>query len=150
MFGTISTEMLLAVLPEIALLALVAIVFVADLLLTEKRRSALAWITAAGLLVILALTALYARPGAEAEQLWGGMLRHDWLAFVFKLLFLATAFLTTLFTINWPTVWRKGEFYVLLLTSTLGMTLMAASADLIMLFLSIETTSIPLYIMAGF
>jgi len=150
MFGTISTEMLLAVLPEIALLALVAIVFVADLLLPEKRRSALAWITAAGLLVILALTALYARPAAEAEQLWGGMLRHDWLAFVFKLLFLATAFLTTLFTINWPTVWRKGEFYVLLLTSTLGMTLMAASADLIMLFLAIETTSIPLYIMAGF
>jgi NADH-quinone oxidoreductase subunit N len=30
------------------------------------------------------------------------------------------------------------------------MTLMAASADLIMLFLAIETTSIPLYIMAGF
>jgi NADH-quinone oxidoreductase subunit N len=77
-------------------------------------------------------------------------LRHDWLAYIFKLLFLATAFLTALLTVGWESIWRKGEFYVLLLTSTLGMTLMAASADLIMLFLSIETTSIPLYIMAGF
>jgi NADH-quinone oxidoreductase subunit N len=37
-----------------------------------------------------------------------------------------------------------------MLASTLGMNLMAASADLIMLYLAIETTSIPLYILAGF
>jgi NADH-quinone oxidoreductase subunit N len=45
---------------------------------------------------------------------------------------------------------QRGEFHLMLLTSTLGMSLMAASADLIMLFLAIETTSIPLYILAGF
>jgi NADH-quinone oxidoreductase subunit N len=95
-------------------------------------------------------TAVFAQPGADSELIWGGMLRHDWLAFIFKLLFLFAALLTTMFTIGWADVWRKGEFYVLLLTSTIGMTLMAASADLIMLFLAIETTSIPLYVMAGF
>jgi NADH-quinone oxidoreductase subunit N len=42
------------------------------------------------------------------------------------------------------------EAYLLLLAATLGMCLMAASADLIMLYLAIETTSIPLYILAGF
>jgi NADH-quinone oxidoreductase subunit N len=142
--------MLLAVLPEISLLALVAIVLVVDLLVTEKRRGLLAWLTAGGIALTFVLTLLFAQPGAAPEVLWGGMLRHDWLAFVFKLLFLGSAFITTLLTIGWEKVWRKGEFYVLLLTSTLGMTLMAASADLIMLFLAIETTSIPLYIMAGF
>ena len=150
MFGSVSPEMLLAILPEISLLAVVAVVFVADLLLPERSRGALAWITAAGLAVTLALTILFAVPGTEGELMWGGMLRHDWLAFVFKLLFLVAALLTTLFTIGWKPIWHKGEFYVLLLTSTIGMTLMAASADLIMLFLSIETTSIPLYVMAGF
>jgi len=150
MIGSISPEMLLAILPEILLLAVVAVVFVADLLLPEQRRGSLAWITAAGLAITMLLTVFLAVPGAEAELMWGGMLRHDWLAFIFKLLFLLAALLTTLFTIGWEPVWRKGEFYVLLLTSTIGMTLMAASADLIMLFLAIETTSIPLYVMAGF
>ena len=45
---------------------------------------------------------------------------------------------------------ERGEFYLLLLISTLGMSLMASSADLIMLYLAIETTSIPLYVLAGF
>jgi NADH-quinone oxidoreductase subunit N len=142
--------MLLAILPEISLLVVIAVVFIADLLLAEQRRGSLAWITAVGIAITFVLTLSYARPGSESEQLWGGMLRHDWLAFVFKLLFLASALLTTLFTVGWETVWRKGEFYVLMLTSVLGMNLMAASADLIMLFLAIETTSIPLYVMAGF
>ena len=150
MFGSVTPEMLLAILPEISLLVVVAVVFITDLLLAERSRGALAGITAAGLAVTLALTIIFAVPGAEGELMWGGMLRHDWLAFVFKLLFLVAALLTTLFTIGWKPIWHKGEFYVLLLTSTIGMTLMAASADLIMLFLSIETTSIPLYVMAGF
>jgi NADH-quinone oxidoreductase subunit N len=47
-------------------------------------------------------------------------------------------------------VGKKGEFYVLMLVSTLGMCLMASSADIIMLYLAIETTSIPMYILAGF
>lgn len=150
MFGNITSDMLLAILPEIALLVVITVVFIFDLVLSEKQRDNLAGITAVGIAVTFVLTLIYARPGAAAEQVWGGMLRHDWLAFVFKLLFLASGFITTLLTIGWESVWRKGEFYVLLLTSLLGMTLMAASADLIMLFLAIETTSIPLYIMAGF
>jgi NADH-quinone oxidoreductase subunit N len=45
---------------------------------------------------------------------------------------------------------KRGESFILLLAATLGMNLMAASADLIMLYLAIETTSIPLYVLAGF
>jgi NADH-quinone oxidoreductase subunit N len=45
---------------------------------------------------------------------------------------------------------QRGEAYLLLLASLLGMNLMAVSADLVMLYLSIETASIPLYILAGF
>ncbi len=39
---------------------------------------------------------------------------------------------------------------MLLLASTIGMCLMASAADLVMLYLAIETTSIPLYVLAGF
>ena len=43
-----------------------------------------------------------------------------------------------------------GSFTYLLLASTVGMTLLASAADLIMLYLSLETVAIPLYVLAGF
>ncbi len=150
MFGTITSEMILAILPEIALLVLIAVVFVADLLVPEKRRSILASITISGLAITLLLTVLFARPTGGEELIWGGMLRHDWLAFVSKTLFITTALFVSFFVATWKDIWPKGEFYVLMLTSTMGMTFLAASADIIMLFLAIETVSIPLYILAGF
>lgn len=45
---------------------------------------------------------------------------------------------------------KRGEAYLLLLASLIGMNLMSSSADLVMLYLSIETASIPLYILSGF
>lgn len=148
MFGTITSDMILAILPEISLLVLIAAVFIADLFLPEKRRPMLAAITIGGLALTILLTILFSRP--TGELMWGGMLRHDWLAFVSKLLFLTATLFVTFFIANWKGVWHRGEFYVLLLVSTMGMTLVAAAADLIMLFLAIETVSIPLYVLSGF
>jgi NADH-quinone oxidoreductase subunit N len=93
---------------------------------------------------------VFSRPSDEIVEVWGGMLRHDWLSFSFTLLFLFGAAMTSLFAMEMKPLGQKGEFYFLLLVSTIGMILMASSADLIMLFLAIETTSIPLYILAGF
>lgn len=45
---------------------------------------------------------------------------------------------------------RNGEFYALLLAMSLGMFLMPASMDLIMMYISLELVSITSYIMAGF
>ncbi len=150
MFSSITADMLLAILPEIALLLLMVVVFVADLLLHGKKSPLPAWITIGGLGLTLLITLIFAQPGAQPQLLWGGMLRHDWLAFIFKVIFLFSALLVTLLTVGWQKLWYKGEYYILLLASTMGMTLMGASADLVMLFLAIETTSIPLYILAGF
>jgi NADH-quinone oxidoreductase subunit N len=81
---------------------------------------------------------------------FGGMIRFDWLGFFFKMLFLFGAAITALFLMDHEQVGPRGEAYLLLLASTLGMCLMASSADLVMLYLAIETTSIPLYVLAGF
>src|SRR5436309_2379592 len=45
---------------------------------------------------------------------------------------------------------EAGEYYALMLVAALGAMLMAASSDLIMLFLGLETLSIPLYVLAAF
>ena len=143
-------SMLVAILPELALLLLAGIVVAVDAIWKPEQRRWLGWITAGGLMAVLVLSLLVARPGDEARLLFGGMLRNDWFAFAFKLLFLFGAAVTALFAIDMKEIGHKGEFYALMLVSTLGMSLMASAADIIMLYLAIETTSIPLYIMAGF
>ena len=141
----------LALLPEISLVVFAAILIIVDLQLKKGRKEILAYVTFAGLAVIFLLTILFTRPeeGSDAVIL-AGMIRHDLLAFVFRLVFLAGAALTALLTVEWRSLSRRGEFYILLVISTLGMNLMASAGNLVMLFLSIETASIPLYAMAGF
>ena len=143
-------SMILAILPEILILFLAAIVMTLDLVLSEERRAGLGWITAGGLLAIIGVSLAVGLPGAEPRLVWGGMLRQDWLGFVFKITFLFAAAITAMFSTDLARMGKRGEFYLLMLSSTLGMTLMASAADLIMLYLAIETTSIPLYILAGF
>jgi NADH-quinone oxidoreductase subunit N len=106
--------------------------------------------TAGGLLLIMVIALLFSRPPDEGRLVFGGMIQQDWLSFAFVLLFIFAAAITAMFAIDMQGVGKKGEFYVLMLVSTLGMCLMASSADIIMLYLAIETTSIPMYILAGF
>ena len=150
MFGNIDTAMVLAVLPEILLLVLAALLMLLDLLWDEERRRFLGWVSAGGLVLILVVSLALSRPGDESVSVWGGMLRDDWLSFVFKILFIFGAAVTSLFALEMKALGRRGEFYLLLLVSTIGMSLMASAGDLIMLYLAIETTSLPLYILAGF
>ena len=143
-------SMLLAILPEIGLLLLAGLILVLDLVWRGAARRMLSWVTAGGLVLIAVLALLFTQPGSEPQLIFGGMLRLDGMSFIFRLIFLTGAALTAMFMSNYEPEGRQGEFYALMLVSTLGMNLMAASADLIMLYLAIETTSLPLYILAGF
>lgn len=145
-----NATMILAILPEILILVLAGLVLAFDIAWTPENRRNLGWLTAGGLVLIILACLFVGRPGEEPSLLWGGMVRFDWLAFIFKMIFLFGAAITALFSMEIPHLGRRGEFYLLLLASTMGMNFMASAGDLIMLFLAIETTSIPLYILAGF
>jgi NADH-quinone oxidoreductase subunit N len=142
--------MILAILPLICLLALGLLVLAFDLIWKEDQRRNLGWLTAVGLTITMVAAAFFSQPGQTNPLIWGGMLRWDWLAFVFTMIALAGAAITSLFAMDSEVIGARGEFYLLLLASTFGMILMAGAADLIMLFLAIEMTSIPLYVLAGF
>lgn len=142
--------MLLSILPEICLLLLAVLILVVEPFAREDRRRNLGWVTAGGLLLALLVSVLIGRPGDPNVAVFGGMIRFDWLGFFFKMLFLFGAAITALFLMDHEQVGSRGEAYLLLLAATLGMCLMASSADLVMLYLAIETTSIPLYVLAGF
>ncbi len=141
--------MFLSILPEILILFLGVLLLVVEPFWTEDKRRNAGWITAGGLLAIMAVSLFIARP-SEATTVFGGVLRYDWLGFFFKMMFIFGAAVTALFMMDHEILSKRGESFILLLTATLGMNLMAASADLIMLYLAIETTSVPLYVLAGF
>jgi NADH-quinone oxidoreductase subunit N len=148
--ASFAPSMMTAILPEILLLILAVIVLIADLAWRPGQRRLLGWLTGGGLMVILIAALVFCQPVTEQSQVMGGMLRSDWLSFAFLILFLFAAAAVSLISIDVEGVGDRGEYYLLLVVATLGMSLMAASADLIMLYLSIEATSIPLYVLAGY
>jgi NADH-quinone oxidoreductase subunit N len=142
---------ILPILPETLLLALAVLLLILDPFQKKEgnRRLFLGMFTAFGLLVILILSLFFARP-ADPILVFGGMLRFDWLGFLFKMFFVFAAAVSALFFMDTDRLNQRAEAYLLLLAATIGMCLMASSSDLVMLYLAIETTSIPLYILAGF
>lgn len=143
-------DMLLKILPELGLLVLAAVLLTLDLLWRSRRCRFLGWIAAGGGAVVILLSLLFARPGPEPLLLWGGMMRLDSTGFVFRMLFVTGMAITALFATENEGICEHGEFFTLLVISTLGMTLMASAVDLIMIYLAFETASIPLYALAGF
>jgi NADH-quinone oxidoreductase subunit N len=141
--------MFMSILPEVLILVLGVLLLVIEPFWKDEKRRNAGWLTAGGLLAIMAVSLLAGRPG-EPTTVFGGMLRYDWLGFFFKMMFIFGAAVTALFMMDHEILGKRGESFILLLAATLGMNLMAASADLVMLYLAIETTSIPLYVLAGF
>jgi len=147
----------LALLPEIALtLLLFAIQIYSRILPSDKQRN-VGLMTAWGALIILLTTlGLWFFAGEPTIQsnpdeylIWGGMIRHDLITLVFRVIFLAALMLTSLISLDVRRL-QKIEYYALLITATMGFSLMGASADLIMLYIALEMASISSYVLAGF
>jgi len=139
----------ISILPEILILTIAMILLVVEPFWKENNRRNVGWLVAGGLSAAIIISLFLGRPGEPVSAL-GGMIRFDWLGFFFKLLFMFAGAVTALLLMDHETAGRRGEAYLLLLASLLGMDLMAVSSNLVMLYLSIETASIPLYILAGF
>jgi NADH-quinone oxidoreductase subunit N len=95
----------------------------------------------------------------SSALMWGGpavafqqMVVADDFALFFNGIFVATTALVLLLSVGY--VRRQGieagEYYILLLFAALGMMLMAAALDLLVVFLGLELMSLSLYVLAGF
>jgi NADH-quinone oxidoreductase subunit N len=140
----------LAILPQILLLVLGILVLFLDLVIPVEQRRNLGWVTAVGMGLIMVITLLAAMPGPQSTPVWGGMVRYDYMGFAFAELFIFGAAITALFSMDVENLGNRGEFYLLLIAATIGMCFMASASNLIMLYLAIETVSIPMYVLSGF
>ncbi|GAB4569310.1 MAG: NADH-quinone oxidoreductase subunit N [Anaerolineae bacterium] len=144
---------LLAILPEILLTILAVAVLALDMWWPASRRRQIGVIAGVSMLGIALVLLIFSAPlaGDVPDQLvLGGMFRHDVLTQVFRTMVIVAGALTCLLSVDVPHLGRKGQYYALLIVATIGASLMSASADLIMAFVALETTSITLYMLAGF
>ncbi|HEY2955886.1 MAG TPA: NADH-quinone oxidoreductase subunit N [Candidatus Eisenbacteria bacterium] len=103
-------------------------------------------------ITLVAAAASVLRVREARRAIFGGMFVHDGFTVFFTLLFCAIGLVSVL--ISWDYVKRLrlpgAEYYTLLLCAVLGMVVMAASNDLITVFLGLELMSLALYVMVGF
>src|SRR5262245_30668610 len=139
--------MLLAL--ELGVGTLVLVVFLAGLGGGERRGREVGLIAAVGLVGLFGLSLVIDARG----PLFDGAFVVDGLAVFLKRVFLLATFLAVLGGLAHAERLesRRGlEYHVLVLSSLLGMMVLASARELVLVFVAFELMSIPLYILAGF
>src|SRR5712692_10013651 len=136
-----------AIVPELELVVFGMFLLIFDLLVKDKRKLgllALAGIAISGLF-------LFRLRGVEFSA-YGGTLLLDPFAIFFKFIFLIAAALSIAISLIYLDIEHEnhGEYYALILFSTMGMMFMAGAMDLVTLYISLETMAISTYILVGF
>jgi NADH-quinone oxidoreductase subunit N len=137
-------------LPEMALVGGAIFLLLIDAAKPSQRGPHLAFITFVALVGSGVLAAMQWGHGFTSAL--GGMVVGDNFGVFARFIILGAGALATLTAPAY--LHRRGldraEFYALLLLATAGMTLLAVSSDLIMVFITVELLSLALYVMAGF
>jgi NADH-quinone oxidoreductase subunit N len=134
----------LQMIPEATLVAILIIVFFADFALyrSEKKSRTLYILTAALMLLQLVPCAL-----AEPTSAFGGLYVTSQMANVMKTILTAGTLIVIIMAQPWiEAAGRKtsGEFYMLIVSTLLGMYMMISSGNFLMFFLGLETASVPM------
>jgi NADH-quinone oxidoreductase subunit N len=139
-----------ALAPELVVVGVLCVVLVADLFLSEDRKGVLPSLAGLGLLGALIPVLTLAVDGAD-RSMFGGAYVVDNFALVLKALFLLAGYVIVLQSTNYVAEgdYAEGEYYFLLLSSILGMTVMASARDLVTIFVALEMLSVPAYLLAG-
>ncbi|MFZ4812501.1 MAG: NADH-quinone oxidoreductase subunit N [Ilumatobacteraceae bacterium] len=140
-----------ALAPEIILAVGICVVLLVDLFVEERQR----WVTAALSAVVL-LTAFIPVVtlgviGDDVRSMFDGRYVVDPFSLVLKALFILAGYVVVLMSSDEIEEGRyhQGEYFVLLLTSILGMVMMTSARDLVSIFVALEFLSIPAYMLAA-
>ena len=136
--------------PEAGLMAILVIVFLADLFLKgEKKHATLSMLTCA-LLVAQVVLCFNAQP-AEA---FAGLYTATAAAQVMKVILTVGAYIVVVMAQSWiereDVLRKEGEFYELVISTLLGMYMMISSGHFLMFFLGLEMASVPMACLVAF
>jgi NADH-quinone oxidoreductase subunit N len=143
--------------PELALLIAAAVIIVVDALLPlagravyRERRTISVFLALVGVAASFAMSAALVATDESGEAFEGMIVLDDYTLF-FGFLFAGVAGMIVLGSIDFLSRNRfHAEYLALILVSAASMMLMAASTDLVMVFIALETQAICFYILVGF
>lgn len=146
---TVQANDLIRILPQAILAGFAILVMVFEPFVPAGRKTLLGWFSLFG---VIAAGAATVRTSFSPGLAFGGSVSADRFSLFFICLFLLVAALTLLGCFDYleRDNIHHGEFYALLLMATVGMCFMAASTELVMIFLGLEISSLATYILAGF
>lgn len=138
-----------ALAPELVLAATFVVVLFADLA-GERFKPVLSTLTGLGLLAAVLPVLTLAVDETQVRSMFDGGYVVDQFSLALKALFLIGAYVVVLLSTNYVAEgdYWEGEYFLMLIASTLGMSLMASSRDLILIFVALELLSIPAYMLA--
>ncbi|MGE5496560.1 MAG: proton-conducting transporter membrane subunit, partial [Syntrophothermus sp.] len=115
---------------------------------SEKSDKVLPWFS---VLVLLAASAYSLFSLNNTGTAYNNMLAYGGNVGIFNFLFTLAAALTVLSSMEYIKKYGSyfGEYYILILSSVLGMMMMAGAKDLFMVFIGLEQMSICFYVLAG-
>lgn len=136
----------LNMMPEAFLVLALIIVFIADFAIANaKVKGSMLSCLTLGLLAVVTAVCVTANP----SEAFGGMYVTTAAANVMKIILAAGTFIVVLMAQPWvssreTTVKTEGEFYMLILSTLLGMFMMISSGHFLMFFLGLEMASVPM------
>lgn len=138
-------------LPEATLMAILVIVFVVDFVFknSDRKHSALYMVTGLLMLAQIAPCAI-----ADPTSAFGGLYVTNESVNVMKLILTAGTLIVIIMAQPWLTrddvKNKEGEFYMLIVSTLLGMYMMMSSGHFLMFFLGLEMASVPMACLVAF
>ena len=139
--------------PELFLTAAGLLLLAISVFFDKRGEDFLGFLTVLSLGITGALLAIVAaQPARQAGPILGGMFVLDNFALFFKALILISVALTVLASVRFvgAAPYPGGEYYTLLLFSTVGMFFMASGSNLVSIYVSLELMALSSYILAGY
>jgi len=146
-----TTPQFLRILPEVILTIVgVVIMLIEPVMPKAQSRRSLGWLAVIG--VIAALAASLYQYQLPAGTAYFGTVQTDAFSIFFHVLLCGISLVCLLITLDATTAQTEGmgEFYALVVFGTVGMLFMTCAVELLLVFISLEISSISTYILAGF
>jgi NADH-quinone oxidoreductase subunit N len=138
-----------ATLPAMSVAVWACLLLLIDLWIAKDKKERTAWLAVGGLVFAFIANLITFNDSADSFL---GLFVADRFTGYLNIIILVTAVVSVLMSIDYlkRTKLERGEFYTLMLFTTAGMMFMAGANDLIVIFVSLELLSIPLYVMSAF
>src|SRR3990170_1038644 len=134
--------------PEYVLGVLAVVILAVDLFWPRVRKEALPYIAGGGLLVAFVTSIWY----VDTTDDFAGLIFVDDFTTFFRCFFIATTFAIVVASAHFvqKNLRNPGEYYALLVLSTIGAIYMAAARELLSAYISLELLSFSLYVLVSY